>query len=57
MRDEEALGLFIGLIGGAVLAYIIINALTEKVPCPVCREPLRRGVGQCPACGVGLRWG
>jgi hypothetical protein len=40
-------------IGATVAAGLLAN---RKVPCPRCKNPIRRGIAQCPYCYSSITW-
>jgi len=53
---EEAIGaIVLGILGGLVAASII-NYLTKRSTCPVCKQPIQQGITRCPHCQTFLEW-
>ena len=52
-RHPDVLGFLLGIfLGYLFLAYVVFS----RIPCPVCAQPLRRGVRECPRCFTELLW-
>ena len=53
------LGLLAGVVGGAILAFIIDRVTAPKANCPVCGTLVVKGasdISTCPNCHTQLRW-
>ena len=53
------LGLLAGVVGGAILAFIIDKITSPKANCPVCGTLVVKGssnISTCPNCHTQLRW-
>lgn len=58
-KSDEIVGMVLGIIGGAILAYLLGKALTPKANCPVCNTIVTKGLSNisvCPRCRTELRW-
>jgi len=53
---EEAIGAIILGIFGGMIAASIINYLTKRSTCPVCKQQIKQGTNRCPYCQTYLEW-
>ena len=52
-------GIVLGILGGAIAAYLLSKLLGEKANCPVCGTTITKGSSNtsiCPRCRTNLRW-
>jgi hypothetical protein len=55
MAKDDSLGALIGFVGGLILGYALLKALTER-PCPYCNKSTPKNQASCVHCGtyIGL---
>ena len=55
-RVGEAIGaIALGILGGLVAASLI-NYLSGRPTCPVCKQKIPREIKKCPHCETYLEW-
>jgi ssDNA-binding Zn-finger/Zn-ribbon topoisomerase 1 len=58
-ESDAIIGIILGIIGGAIAAYLLGKALEPKANCPVCGTYVTKDLDNiiiCPKCGTELRW-
>jgi hypothetical protein len=58
-ESDAAIGIILGIIGGAILAFLLGKMLEPKADCPVCGNIVTKGsedTSICPGCNTQLRW-
>ncbi len=57
--SDAAVGIALGILGGAAVAYLLSKAVSSKATCPVCNTTVTKGKSEftsCPKCHTRLRW-